>query len=166
MVFTIDEDLNPALFPLAWLIGRWVGNGHTSWAGGEEIEFGQQVEFATNGDSYLHYISQTWTMDAAGQPDQPLTLETGFWRPIDKEHVEVVLTHPEGWAEIWAGRIPKPGQIVMETDVVARTKTAEVEYTAGTRLYGNVEGHLMWSFDRATTTQKLQPYMWGRLARA
>ena len=84
----------------------------------------------------------------------PLTLETGFWRPVDNEHLEVVLSHPEGWVEIWAGRIPKPGQIAMETDVVARTTSAEVEYTGGARLYGNVDRHLMWSFDRATTTEK------------
>ena len=46
-----------------------------------------------------------------------------------------------------------------------RTTTADVEYTGGQRLYGQVEGDLLWTFDRATTNHQLQPYLWARLQR-
>ena len=81
MAFEVDPDLNQALMPLAWMIGRWQGNGHGSWPGMGDFEFGQQIDFATNRGPYLHYLSQTWTLDADGQPDEPLTMEGGFWRP-------------------------------------------------------------------------------------
>ena len=57
-------------------------------------------------------------------------------------------------------------KIELTTDLVARTDTAELPYTGGHRLYGNVDGDLMWAFDRATTDVRLQPYMWARLQRA
>jgi hypothetical protein len=165
VAFEIPADLNPALMPLAWLIGRWQGNGHGSWPGQGEFEFGQQIDFASNQSSYLHYLSQTWTLDEQGQPAQPLAMETGFWRPVGDGDVEVVLTSPEGWAEVWAGRL-QGAKIDLTTDVVARTNTAELPYTGGRRLYGQVEGHLMYAIDRATTEVELQPYMWARLERA
>lgn len=165
MAFEIDSDLNSALMPLAWLIGSWQGNGHGSWPGVGDFEFGQQIDFATNRGDYLHYLSQTWTLDPEGQPDEPLTMESGFWRPAGSGELDVVLTNPEGWAEIWAGRV-QGAKIELTTDVVARTTSSELAYTGGHRLYGNVEGDLLWTFDRATADVELQPYMWARLARA
>lgn len=165
MAFEIPTGLNPALMPLAWMIGRWVGNGHGNWPGVGDFEFGQQIDFATNDGPYLHYLSQTWTLDADGQPEAPLGMETGFWRPGDDGDVEVVLTNPQGWAEIWVGKI-QGAKIELTTDLVARTTTAAEQYTGGQRLYGNVESDLMWAFDRATTEVELQPYMWARLTRA
>lgn len=164
MAFEIPAGLAPELMPLAWLIGRWQGNGHGNWPGQGEFTFGQQIDFATNGGPYLHYLSQTWTLDPQGQPEAPLGMETGFWRPAGDGSLEVVLTSPEGWAEVWVGR-PQGARIELTTDLVARTTTAQVPYTGGQRIYGSVEGDLMWAFDRATTEVELQPYMWGRLCR-
>ncbi len=165
MAFQIPADLSPALMPIAWLVGRWQGNGHGSWPGVGEFEFGQQIDFSTNQGPYLHYLSQTWTLDEAGQPDAPLTMETGFWRPGEQGTLEVVLTSPEGWAEVWAGSA-RGARIELTSDVVARTTTAELLYTGGHRLYGNIDGDLMWAFDRATTDVELQPYLWARLRRS
>lgn len=164
MAFEIPADLNPSLMPLAWLIGRWQGTGHGSWPGQGDFEFGQQVEFATNGQPYLHYIAQTYTTDETGVPQAPLGMETGFWRPQSDGSVEVVLTDPQGWSEVWAGHVDG-AKIELVTDVVARTTTADLEYTGGERLYGSVEGDLLWTFDRATKDVPLQPYMWARLQR-
>jgi len=165
VVFEIPADLNPTLLGLAWLIGRWRGNGRGSWPGTGEFEFGQQIDFAANGEPYLHYLAQFYTLDADGQPDRPLGMETGFWRPAADGSLEVVLSNPQGWAEVWTGKLAE-GRIDLTTDVVARTVTAELPYTGGSRLYGNVEGDLMWAFDRASTEVAMQPYMWGRLQRA
>lgn len=164
MAFEIDPDLNPKLMPLAWMIGRWQGNGRMNWPGQEEIEFGQQIDFSTNGSDCLHYICQTYTLDDAGAPQTPISTETGFWYPKDDGTLDIALTCSDGYADIWMGKI-SGAKIELVTDVVMRTQGARVEYTGGQRLYGNVEGDLLWTFDRATTDQPLHNYMWARLAR-
>jgi hypothetical protein len=165
MDFEIRDDINPALQGVSWLLGTWLGNGHGNWPPGGEFEFGQQVEFATNGGPYLHYLSQTWTLDADGQPLAPLTMETGFWRPQPDAAIEVIATHPEGVMQLWMGRI-QGKKIELTTDFVARTNTASAEDTGGQRLYGHVEGDLLYAWDRATLEVPMQPYMWARLKRA
>ena len=46
-----------------------------------------------------------------------------------------------------------------------RSHTAK-EYVAGTRLYGNVEGDLLYAYDMAAMGEALQPHLWARLQRA
>ena len=45
-----------------------------------------------------------------------------------------------------------------------RTASAK-EYVGGTRLYGLVDGDLLWTFDMAAMQQELQPHIWARLQR-
>ena len=47
---------------------------------------------------------------------------------------------------------------------MARTASAK-EVTAGQRLYGLVEGDLLWTYDMAAEGQPLQSHLWGRLVR-
>ena len=39
------------------------------------------------------------------------------------------------------------------------------EYTGGHRMYGMVDGDLLWAFDMAAVGQPLQPHIWARLVR-
>ena len=94
---------------------------------------------------------------------RPLAMETGFWRPQPDGSLEVVMCHPAGYAEVWYGSI-SGAKIELVTDAVVRTASAE-EYSAGQRLYGNVSGDLLWTFDKAAHGHSLQTYMWGRLRR-
>jgi hypothetical protein len=73
------------------------------------------------------------------------------------------MTHPTGFVEIYHGKV-EGAKIELTTDTVARTATAK-EYTAGHRLYGLVEGDLLWTFDMAAMAQPLQPHIWARLQR-
>lgn len=163
-MFEIPEGLNSKLMGLAWMIGRWEGTGKSVWPGTEEVEFGQQIDISENGGDYLHFLSQTFLLNEEGVATEPLSMETGFWRPEADGTVEVVMCHPEGIAEIWYGKI-EGAKIELATDAVARTASAK-EYTAGQRLYGNVESDLLWTFDKAEGDQPLQPHMWARLKRA
>ncbi|MBA8796228.1 hypothetical protein FHX74_003881 [Friedmanniella endophytica] len=163
MPFEIPSDLHPDLVALAWMLGRWEGTGKGSYPGTEDFEFGQQVDFSHNGENYLHYLSQTFEVGEDGTAVRPLTMETGFWRPQRDGTVEVVLCHPTGIAEIWYGKITG-ARIELATDAVARTPGAE-EYTAGQRLYGNVDGELLWTFDKASGGHELQNFVWARLQR-
>ena len=53
----------------------------------------------------------------------------------------------------------------MHTAGVSFTETAK-EVTAGSRMYGNVEGDLLYAYDMAGMGQELQPHTWARLKRA
>ncbi len=55
-------------------------------------------------------------------------------------------------------------KVEVSTDAVVRTHTAK-EYTGGHRLYGLVEGDLLWAYDMAAMGQALQSHLWGRLVR-
>ena len=163
-MFEIPSDLNPALAGLAWLRGRWEGTGYREWPGEGKVEFGVQIDFVENGGDYLHYLAQMFLLDAEGRPESPLTIETGFWRADAKANADVVMCSPDGYSEIWFGKL-QPGRVDLTTDAVVRSPNAPVEYSAGRRLYGNVNGQLMYSFDRATTDVALRPYMWATLNR-
>lgn len=161
MPFEIPEGLHDDLMGLAWMIGRWEGTGKGNWPGVGAFEYGQQIDFSHNGGPYLHYLSQTFDVDSEGKAVQARSMETGFWRPDGKNGLEVVMCHPEGYSEVWYGKV-EGAKIELHTDAVVRTTSAQ-DYTAGQRLYGNVESDLLWAFDRATATEPLQPYMWARL---
>jgi len=164
MAFEIDSRINPELVPLAWLIGHWEGSGNGHRLGGEDYEFSVTVDFTENGGNYLHYVMQWFETDDEGLPIRSLGMEGGFWRPQPNGQVEVVLVHPEGFAEVYLGTIDG-GRIEMKTDLVARTTTADIPATGGHRLYGNVESHLMFAYDQGTTEHAMQPSLWARLTR-
>ncbi|MDR3070304.1 MAG: FABP family protein [Propionibacteriaceae bacterium] len=164
-MFEIPRDLNPGLIGLAWLRGHWEGVGYRQWPGEEKTSYTIAIDFADNGGDYLHYLAQSFEVDENGTPVRALDMETGFWRPLKDGTVEVTMCSPDGYAEIWFGKLIG-ARIDLITDAVARTQDAKVKYTAGRRLYGNVDSKLMFSFDRATEDEELQPYTWATLERA
>ena len=111
-------------------------------------------------------------------PDAPLggpavaSTESGFLKPAADRSLELLLTHPMGYSEIWDGKVEVTGlvqdtitgaRIELRTDVVARTPEAK-HYTAGHRLYGLVNGELMWTFDMAAMGEPLQNHLAASMA--
>ena len=161
----LPEGLNPKLAALGWLNGTWEGTGHGQHPDGAEFQFEQRIEFGHNGGDYMFYASQTFLLDAGGKAGDPLDMESGFWRPRPDATLDVVIAHAHGWSEVWTGKIQLT-RIDLNTDAVMRTGNAAAEYSAGQRLYGQVEGDLMYAIDTATATTPLKPFMWARLKRA
>lgn len=156
---------------LSWLIGSWVGVGVGGYPTIEDFHFGQEVSFSTDGRPFLSYWSRTWLLDDQGNQIRPLSMETGFWRPQPDNQVEVVLAHPTGYAEVWVGDITVTeisdatitgARAELRTDVIARTVTAK-EYSAGHRLFGLVQGDLLWAYDMAAVGQPMQAHVSARL---
>lgn len=162
-MFSIPEDLAPQCAPVAWLIGRWEGTGVGGYPTIEDFTFAQEITFEQNGKPFLSYRSRSWLLDAEGERVRPLATETGFWRPQEGGDLELLLTHPTGFVEIWEGSVEGP-RVELRTDLVARTPMAK-EYTAGHRMYGLVESDLLWAFDMAAVGQPLQPHLSARLVR-
>lgn len=221
MAFTLPEGLAPEVYPLAWLVGSWRGEGVLSYPGIDDATFVQDVTFDHDGGPYLRYTSTIrvltpvvpetlpadWTEDMPeedaaelddepAEPDdaqtseeQPLdetleepseqerelrvwSTETGYWRvpperpeglPEDKAPLEVLLADPAGRVTLYIGAIGN-GRIDLVSDLVARTATA-AEVTASNRLYGLVEGDLMWVWELAAFGHPLQSYASARLSR-
>ncbi len=186
MPIQLDADLPVPLIPLAWLVGRWAGAGvagYPTMPG--DVRFGQEVSFTHDGRPFLSYASTTWLLDDDGHQVRPLASETGYWRPATAqagEHaqssevtqaepgpaaggtaLEVLLAHPSGHVEIYHGSVDGP-RVTLETDAVVRTRTA-ADYAAATRMYGLVDGDLLWVMDMAAGGVRLASHASARLKR-
>lgn len=159
------------LLPLSWLIGVWVGVGTLQYPTIAGAQFGQEVSFSTDGRPFLTYFSRSWLLDEAGNRVRPLATESGFWRPQPDNQLEILLAHPTGYAETWIGSLEVTGmenaqitgaRITMSTDAVVRTSTAK-EYSRGERLYGLVDGCLLWTFDMAAVGHGMSNHLAAKL---
>jgi THAP4-like, heme-binding beta-barrel domain len=166
----LDADLPAPLIPLAWLVGTWAGAGVVGYPTMEaDQRFGQEITFSHDGRPFLSYSSRTWLLDDEGRKERPLASETGYWRPVAAPEgaagigLEVLLTHPTGIVEVYLGTADGP-RITLQTDAVVRTTTAK-EYTAATRMYGLVEGDLLWVLDMAAVGHPLTSHASARLKR-
>lgn len=187
MAFTLPEGLAPEMYPLAWLVGRWHGEGVVGYPGVEEAPFVQDVLIDHDGGPYLSYTSTIRLVVApddassidgddtpgAAEPDAVWSTEQGFWRipperpegmGSDLSPVELLLADPSGHVAVYVGATGN-GRIDLVSDLIARTATG-AEVTAGKRLYGLVQGDLMWAHDLAAFGQPMQSYASARLARA
>ncbi|MGB4778603.1 FABP family protein [Microbacterium sp.] len=78
--------------------------------------------------------------------------------------LEVAIVHSDGISELYLGQVRGP-RIDLATDAVVRPASAKA-YTAATRMYGYVDGHLLWAWDIAALGGELASHASARLARA
>ncbi len=161
----LRPDLPVQLIPVSWLVGAWTGVGVGGYPDVPEFRFGQELTISEVPDKpFLHHQSRSWLLDEAGEKVRGLAQETGYWRPESDGSLEFVLAHPTGFVEVWVGTADG-AKIELSTDVVARTATAK-DYTAGHRLYGLVDGNLLWAYDMAAMGHPLQPHLSATLHRS
>ena len=77
--------------------------------------------------------------------------------------IEVALVHADGVSELYLGQIKGP-RIDIATDAVVRPASAK-NYAAATRMYGLVDGHLLWAWDIAALGFELGAHASARLSR-
>ncbi|PSK97550.1 uncharacterized protein DUF1794 [Haloactinopolyspora alba] len=160
----IPDDLHEACLPLVWLLGRWEGVGLGDYPTIEAFRFGQEVEFTyLPGKPFLSYTSKSWILDDDGNFVRPAARETGYWRPQEGNEVEVLLTHPTGFVEIYLGQV-ETAKIEMATRGVLKTEGAK-DYRTGHRLYGLVEGKLMYVYEMSAMGHELLPHLSAELHR-
>ena len=181
MAFVLPEGLAPEVYPLAWLVGTWRGEGVVAYPGIEEATFSQELVVTSDGGPYLAYSSAIRLVevpdDASGLDGEPAPAavwasESGYWRvpperpddvPPGRHPVELLVADPSGHVAVYVGAVGN-GRIDLVSDLVARTATG-ADVTAGRRLYGLVNGELMWAHDLAAFGQPLQSYASARLSR-
>ena len=156
-------EVAPSLLSVLPLLGEWHGEGQAAGAGGDH-RFGQWVRFAHDGRDFLSYESRTWRLTDDGAVTGPDLRESGFLRPRGEDDVELLVTSPDGLLELYAGRARTTTSWELTTDVLARTPDAP-DVVRAVRLYGIVDGALLYAIDRAGPDQELRPTMSARLER-
>lgn len=77
--------------------------------------------------------------------------------------LEVSLAHSDGSLELYLGEINGP-RIDIATDAIVRGAGGK-DYGAASRMYGLVEGHLLWAWDIAAFGAEMASHASARLAR-
>ena len=163
MVFELPDNLHPDCMPVAWMLGKWAGSGHGDYPTIEKFQFGQELIFTHDGRPFFHYMARSWILDEAGEFVRDAAMESGFLRCRPEGKVEFLLSHSSGVSEVWYGQAGE-GKVELHTAGVSYTESAK-EVTGGTRMYGNVEGDLLYAYDMQAVGQELQPHLWARLKR-
>ena len=156
-------EVSEELLSVLPLLGEWHGEGQAAGAGGDH-RFGQWIRFSHDGRGFLAYESRTWQLTDDGKLVGPDVRESGFWRPRGSDDVELLVASPDGLVEIYVGTARTTTSWELTSDVLARTPDAP-EVTRAVRLYGIVEGALMYAIDRADGEDPLRPTMSARLER-
>ncbi len=159
-------DPHPALLGLLPFLGEWRGRGQGGYPTiSDDFEYAQEIRLSHDGRPFLHYSARSWLIQPDGTPIRPAAREVGWWRPVagTSDEVEVLLAHPTGFLELYLGRVDGL-RLELATDAVVRTATAK-EVTAGHRLYGIVEGALLYAYDMAAVGRGLEPHLSARLER-
>ena len=156
-------EVDEALLSVLPLLGEWHGEGQAVGAEGDH-RFGQWLRFSHDGRGFLAYESRSWRLTDDGEIVGPDTREAGFWRPRGQDDVELLVANPDGLVELYVGQARTTTSWELTTDVVARTPDAPA-VTRAVRLYGIVDGALMYAIDRAGSDEPLRPTMSARLER-
>lgn len=93
--------LHPALSPLGFLVGTWVGEGGGEYSTIEPFTYGEELRIGHIGRPFLTYAQRTWSPEAG----RPMHSETGFLRIGPENHLELVLAHPTGVVELAEGTL-------------------------------------------------------------
>jgi hypothetical protein len=164
----VGPDLHPALLGLLPYIGQWRGRGQGGYPTIDDFAYAQEITISHDGRPFLRYESRAWLLDDESQPVRPAGREVGWWRPVLEDgkatdELEVMLMTPTGVMELYLGRVTGT-KVELATDAVLRTATAK-EVTAGHRLFGIIDGELLYAQDMAAVGHPLTPHLSARLLR-
>lgn len=157
-------EIHPSCLSLLPLIGVWRGEGQGDYPTIDGFHYGQEITFFHDGRPFVGMTTRSWILDSNGDFVRPAARELAWWRPGEGDAFEVVMAHQSGIVEVYAGNARTATSWELTSDVVARTDTAK-DVTANHRLYGIVEGDLMYAVDMAAQGQPLQPHLSARLKR-
>jgi hypothetical protein len=192
----VPEGLPLELTPFAFLVGKWSGSGVISYThkpDKADQEFTQSVEFSYDNQSVLGYVSKSTLSDGTSLPTEVgfwrlaktpessdhgpgLLPGTGAKSITTHEQletlrnkdggfdIEVSILHPSGISELYIGQT-KGARVDLATDAVLRSQSSK-DYRAATRMFGLVEGALLWVWDIAALGNPMASHASARLERA
>jgi hypothetical protein len=191
----VPEGLPLELTPFAFLVGKWSGSGVLSYthnASKADQDFTQTVEFSYDNESVLGYVSKSTLSDGTSLPTEvgfwrlakspepsdhgPGLLPGSGPKSIATHEqlenlrnkdggfdIEASILHPSGISELYIGQI-KGARVDIATDAVLRSRSSK-DYRAATRMFGLVEGALLWVWDIAALENPMASHASARLER-
>ena len=144
---------------LNYAASAWVIDGESRTPLVSEVGFWRLVRPATETDAGPGLLPGVGSapVRTADDVEALRTAEGGF-------EIEAAIVHADGVSELYLGQIRGP-RIDLATDAVVRSASAK-PYTAATRMYGLVDGHLLWAWDIAALGADLASHASARLAKA
>jgi hypothetical protein len=157
-----------------------------------ERDFQQSVEFSFENESAMGYVAKTTLSDGTALPTEvgfwrlarspesadagPALLPGSGSKSITNHEqletlrnkdggfdIEASILHPSGISELYVGQI-KGARADLATDAVLRSQSAK-DYRAATRMFGLVDGALMWAWDIAALGNPLESHASAKLER-
>ncbi|MDE3085456.1 MAG: FABP family protein [Acidobacteriota bacterium] len=152
--------LHPALRDLAFLLGRWEGEGEGGYPTVQPFRYREELCFGHDGRPFLHYRQRSWS----AEDGRPMHVEAGYLRPGQPGAVELVVAHPSGVVELSEGR--RTGtELELRSRAVACASTAKDVSAIARRL--SVEGdRLRTTLDMAAVGLPDTPHLRSTLHRA
>jgi hypothetical protein len=163
-------DLHPALLGLLPFVGLWRGRGQGGFPAEEDYNFAQEIRISHDGRPFLKFEARSWLLDDDSKPSGEWISEAGFWRPAVNadgqatDEMEATMISPDGVAEIYLGKTVGPTRLEMEADAIAHTPSGQ-HVTGGHRLFGIVDGALLYAYEMAVGDSGMLPHMSARLLR-
>ena len=162
-------DLHPALLGLLPFVGLWRGRGQGGFPADDDYDFAQEIRISHDGRPFLVYESRAWLLDSDSKPIGPAVRELGFWRPVlvndrPTDDMEATMMTPTGVMELYLGKLAGPTRLEMGTDAIVRSPSG-AEVTGGHRLFGIVDGALLYAYEMAAAGGGLEPHLSARLLR-
>jgi hypothetical protein len=155
----VTATLHDAVAPLAFLLGRWAGEGRGSYPTIEPFDYGEEITLSHVGKPFLAYAQRTWSLDDG----RPLHAETGYWRCPSSSHVELVVAHPTGVVEVSEGPLTSTS-VVLSSTTVTGTGTAKTVAAVIRRIHVQ-EGRLDYDLDMAAVGVALTGHLTATLHR-
>ncbi|CAI5482929.1 unnamed protein product [Closterium sp. Yama58-4] len=151
--------LHPALEPIAFMLGRWRGEGEGGYPTINSFRYVEEITLTHAGKPAIAYAQKTWRAESG----EPMHAESGFWRPKPDGTLEIVIAQSTGLAEVQKGRYDAEAKtIAVESELVGNaTKVRRI--VRQFRLEG--EGTLVYTVDMETTSQPMQKHLDARLKR-
>jgi hypothetical protein len=162
-------ELHQSLLGLLPYVGKWRGRGRGGYPTLEaDFDYAQEITISHDGRPFLFYQSRSWLLDEDAKPIRPSGREIGWWRVVTDEKgrtddVEMLMMSPTGIMELYLGHI-EGTRVEIVTDFVGRTPTAK-EVRAAHRLFGIVDGALLYAHEMAAVGQPMSPHLSARLVR-
>jgi len=156
---TVASSLHVDLIPLAFLLGRWAGEGEGEYPTIEPFRYGEEVTFSHVGRAFLAYAQRSWSLEDG----RPLHAEMGYWRCPSPESVEVVVAHPTGHVVLTEGSITGT-TVMLSSSTVAGTRSAK-EVDELVRHVDVAGAQLNYELRMAAVGQPLAVHLRGSLRR-
>jgi hypothetical protein len=162
-------DLHPALLGLLPFVGLWRGRGQGGFPAAEDYDFGQEIRISHDGRPFLRFEARSWLLDSESNAIGIWEAESGFWRPVlndgrATDEMEAVMITPSGVAELYLGKVIGTTRLEIAADAIAHTPSG-LPVTAGHRLFGIVDGALLYAYEQGIDDSGLLPHMSARLLR-